>query len=58
MNTTLDGSWAVEAGSMAYTDSVLLGVLINVVVLSTSYVVFLLIGINNLHKDIKENSFT
>jgi len=50
--------WVVEAGSVAFTNSVLLGVLINVVVMFSSYTVCLLIGIRNLHKDIKENSFT
>lgn len=50
--------WLTEAASMAFTGSVILGILINILVMFSSYVICLLIGIHNLHKDIKENSFT
>ena len=50
--------WVVEAGSIAFTGSVILGILINVLAMFVSYVICLLIGIHNLHKDIQENSFT
>ena len=56
--TLIGKLWIVEAGSMAVTGSIVLGILINVLVLGVAYVLSLLIGIHSLHKDIKENSFT
>ena len=56
--TPIGKLWIVEAGSFAVTGSIVLGILINVLVLFMAYVLFLLIGIHSLYKDIKENSFT
>ena len=56
--TLIGKLWIVEAGSIAVTGSIVLGILINVLVLGVAYVLSLLIGIHSLHKDIKENSFT
>lgn len=58
ISTFLGRIWIVELGAVAVTGSVILGVLINLVVMFVAYSISLMVGINSLYKDIKENSCT